>query len=269
MIIVEIALLLLSQMGLAPVGAPLDPLPSPTQTQSEAIVWYLGHTGFAVQLDRKILIFDYSSEMGSPAADPAAGGLRDGRVDPHDLEGMDVYVFVSHSHGDHYDDTILGWEEEVEGITYLFGWQAGDNPEHHYLVGPRATAEVNGIRIYTINSHHSGVPEVAFLIHVDGIWIYHNGDYMQEYEEDFPYLGTFTDHIDLVFTHAAARDVWQSYHQGIYLMEHFHPDAVFPIHMSDEEVERGEAYVRAMRERGMETPILLPVRRGDRFEIQY
>lgn len=266
MITAEIALLLLSLMGFDPVGPPPNTLPSPTQTQPEAVVWYLGHCGFAVQVGGKLLIFDYSSEMGSPPAHPEAGGLDDGYVDPGDLEGLDVYVFVSHSHSDHYDETILEWEAAAESITYLFGWAAGENPDHHYMVGPRATAEVDGVQVYTINSHHSGVPEVGYLLHVDGLWIYHNGDYQQEYEEDFPYLGTFTDHIDLVFTAGVPEEVYQSSHQAVYLMEHFRPDALFPMHHGGRE-EAGEVFARVMRERGFDTPIIPPARRGDRFEI--
>lgn len=53
---------------------------------------------------------------------------------------------------------------------------AGDDSSHHYLVGPRAELKSGGLEIATINSHHSGVPEVAWLVKVDGIVLYHNGD---------------------------------------------------------------------------------------------
>lgn len=232
----------------------------------EVTVWYLGHCGFAVRVNEKLLIFDYTTEFGTASGNPRAGGLSDGTVEIGDLSGLDVYVFVTHSHSDHYDRSVLEWETGGERIEYFFGWEAGDNSDHHYLVGPRATTEVNGLQIYTINSHHSRVPEVAYLVHVDSHWIYHNGDYRQDYIPDFEYLGTLTDHIDVVFTGSVYDEDTQYAHQAHYLMEHFRPDALFPMHNRDAE-EAGEDFARVMAQRGFETRILAPQRRGDSWEI--
>jgi L-ascorbate metabolism protein UlaG (beta-lactamase superfamily) len=227
-------------------------------------VWYLGHCGFAVKAAGKLLVFDYVSGQGTPPANPSAGGLADGAIDPGDLEGLDVYVFVTHSHSDHFDPAILDWADEVDNVQYFFGWEAGGDPEHHYLVGPRATAEVGGVHVYTINSHHSGVPEVAYLVHVDGRWVYHNGDYRQDYIPDFEYLGTLTDRLDVAFTAGLHDEQWQYTHQAHYLMEHFRPGALFPMHHGGQE-EEGEAFARVMAERGYDTFIPVPRRRGDHW----
>ena len=263
----------------APAGHGGGGTPRPvTQEALPALtVWYLGHCGFAVRVGTRLLVFDYLSERGTPADDPGAGGLDDGVIEPADLEGLDVFVFVTHPHSDHYDPAILAWEEELEAadaeeggagaIHYFFGWQAGENPAHHYLVGPRATTEVDGLEIYTINSHHSGVPEVAYLVHVDGRWIYHNGDYLQDYVPDFRYLGTLTDHLDLTFHVGLTNEEWQYTHQGYYLMEHFHPDAFFPMHFGGNEEEMG-AFPEAMAEREFDTFIPVPRRRGDVWRIR-
>jgi L-ascorbate metabolism protein UlaG (beta-lactamase superfamily) len=245
-------------------------IPAPGQPngdrQSPLTVWYLGHSGFAVQAGNKLLIFDYQAEYGTPAGDSGAGGLDDGIIEPADLEGLEVYVFASHSHGDHYDPANLEWAAEVDDITYIYGWDADHGPAHHYLVGPRATAEIGGLQIYTINSHHSGVPEVAFLVQVDGRWIYHNGDYRQDYIPDFEYLATFTDHIELVF-HAGAHDLeFQGGLQAQYILEHFNPGAFFPMHYGDEE-EEGADFARIWAERGVETFLPVPRARGDRWEF--
>ncbi|MFH1765370.1 MAG: hypothetical protein ABIF09_14370 [Gemmatimonadota bacterium] len=85
--------------------------------------------------------------------------------------------------------------------------------------------------MFPIKSHHSGVPEVAFLLHVNDRWIYHNGDYRQEYLSDFPYLRTLTDHTDVVFTLGDHDEIGQYTHQAHYLMDHFRPDALFPMHL--------------------------------------
>ncbi len=243
-----------------------ETLAAAQQSPSAVTVWYMGHSGFAVRVGTKLLVFDYQTEHGTPAADPAAGGLEDGTIEATDLEGLDVYVFVTHSHSDHYDTAILGWEREVQGIEYFFGWEAGDNPEHHYLVGPRATAEIDGMQIFTINSHHSGVPEVAYLVFVDGRWIYHNGDYLQDYIPDFQYLSTLTNHMDLVFHAGVTNEEWQYTHQGYYLMDHFSPGVFFPMHRGGREEEAAE-FQLAMTARGYDTFVPVPLRRGDRFVI--
>jgi L-ascorbate metabolism protein UlaG (beta-lactamase superfamily) len=241
---------------------------SPQEASAEPLtVWYLGHSGFAVRVGEKLLVFDYWSSGGTPSRDPEAGGLTDGIIEAADLEGLEVYVFVSHSHSDHYDPTILEWESDVDNITYFFGWDAGDNPEHHYFLEPRATAEVDGIEVYTIYSHHSGVAEVAYLVHVDDRWIYHNGDYLQDYIPDFQYLESLTDHLDLVFTGGSHDERWQYTHQVQYLLEHFHPEVLFPMHYGDEE-EKGDEFARVMKERGYETVIPVPRARGDRWVIE-
>jgi L-ascorbate metabolism protein UlaG (beta-lactamase superfamily) len=239
---------------------PMPRLPSPLT------VWYLGHCGFAVQVGEKLLVFDYLSDRGTPSRDPEAGGLTDGAIEPADLEGLDVYVFVSHAHSDHFDQAILEWEGQVERITYFFGWDAGDNPDHHYFVEPRSTAEVGGVEVYTIYSHHDTVPEVAYLVHVDDCWIYHNGDYLQDYIADFEYLHTLTDHLDLVFTAGTHDERWQYTHQVQYLLEHFSPEVLFPMHMGGSEEDAAD-FPEVMAERGYESVILVPHRRGDHWVI--
>jgi L-ascorbate metabolism protein UlaG (beta-lactamase superfamily) len=252
-------------------------------------VWYLGHCGFAIRVGTRLLVFDYLSERGTPAQDPGnpeaqrlappprgdppanpaapdLPGLKDGVIDSGDLAGLDVHVFVTHPHADHYDPVILGWEKETENIHYYFGWKAGENPQHHYLVGPRATVDVDGLEIYTINSHHSGVPEVAFLVHVDGRWIYHNGDYRQDYLRDFEYLETLTDHMGLVFHVGLTDEQLQYTHQAFYLVDHFRPDAFFPMHFGGDENKEAE-FARVMAARGYETFIPVPLRRGDSWKL--
>jgi L-ascorbate metabolism protein UlaG (beta-lactamase superfamily) len=250
-------------------GFSTEMIPHPAFAQeapTPLTVWYLGHCGYAVRTGTKLLVFDYLSERGTPAADPRAGGLDDGIIEPADLDGHQVYVFVTHSHSDHWDPRILEWEPEVEDIEYVFGWAAGADPRHHYLVGPRATATLDDLEIYTINSHHSGVPEVAYLVHVDGHWVYHNGDYRQDYLPDFEYLGTLTHHMDLVFHVGLTDEQWQYTRQGYYLMEHFHPDAFFTMHFGGNEEEMAD-FPPVMADRGYDTNILVPGRRGDRWEI--
>lgn len=55
-------------------------------------ITYLHHSGFSVETETKVLLFDYYTEGGRKAYfDPAA------------YPDKAVFVFVSHAHEDHYD----------------------------------------------------------------------------------------------------------------------------------------------------------------------
>jgi L-ascorbate metabolism protein UlaG (beta-lactamase superfamily) len=173
----------------------------PGISPGDASIWYLGHCSFAVRTARHLLIFDYQERRDGPQprTRPAATGLGRGWVDPAEIAADRVRVFVSHSHDDHFDPVIFAWRKAVPDIAYFFGWKAADDPAYHYLVGPRATHEEPELEIFTVNSHHSGVPEVAFLVKVDGLVVYHNGDYHMDYQADFPYLQRHASRVDLAF----------------------------------------------------------------------
>jgi L-ascorbate metabolism protein UlaG (beta-lactamase superfamily) len=230
-----------------------------------ARVWYLGSNGWAVTIGEKLLIFDYQ-EMSDPHP-PAAGEARNlerGYIDVDELQAFDAYVFVTHSHQDHFTPLIFEWQDRVDRITYFFGWEAGNDPEHHYLVGPRATTQVGDMEVYTINSHHAGVPEVAFLVKVDGYTIYHNGDYRAEYVQDYDYLRTFTDHIDIAFVIGHPFVDHPYYQQAVRLSELFDPTYMFAINREGEEFKCRQ-FADLLAENGVEANVIAGERRGDHF----
>ena len=231
-----------------------------------ATVWYLGHSGFAVEIGQKLLVFDYTPDQGSASSAPNGGGLGDGVIHLDDLRGKDVIVFTSHAHGDHYNPVILGWEEGTSSIHYVFGWRAGDNPRHHYLEGPRATVEIEGVKVFTVNSSPDGVPEVAFLVEVEGLWIYHNGDHYTSGTDDLDYLTGLTSRVDVAFLPGVARfrDTWVE--KEILFVERFNPGVVFPMHLGRREGD-AEAWIRILRENGLDPTVLAPMKRGDRFHL--
>jgi L-ascorbate metabolism protein UlaG (beta-lactamase superfamily) len=224
----------------------------------------LGGNGWALRIRDKMLVFDYVAGPGprSPAAGEA-GHLQTGHIDPDELQSFQVYVFVTHSHQDHFDPGILAWQDQVDQITYFFGWQAGGNPGHHYMIGPRAQAQSDGVDIYTINSH-SDVPEVAYLVKVDGITIYHNGDYRGSYEEDFEYLHTITDRIDIAFVIGWPYVDHQHFQQAKLLAEMFNPMCMFAICREGDE-DKCRQFADLLAEHGVETNVLYAEVRGDDF----
>ncbi len=102
----------------------------------EMTIWYLHHSGFAVQTDHFLLIFDYWND--EPNADSRT--LDDGVFDPETwLEGWKaihpgnppprVVVFSSHKHGDHFNPIILAWAEILPDICFVF---SHDIPKRHF-----------------------------------------------------------------------------------------------------------------------------------------
>ena len=57
-------------------------------------VWYLGHSGFAVNLDEKLLIFDYYLDD----SEDNKRSLSSGVIDPSEIKDKEVFVFASHGH---------------------------------------------------------------------------------------------------------------------------------------------------------------------------
>lgn len=125
---------------------------------------YLHHSGFAVETETKVLLFDYYTEGGRYAFfDPAA------------YAGKDIFVFVSHSHSDHYDRAILGWAGQP-GVRYVFSADAapGNGFAGELLaVAAHEAHDFAGIHVETLQSNDEGV---AFLVEADGKTIYHAGD---------------------------------------------------------------------------------------------
>jgi L-ascorbate metabolism protein UlaG (beta-lactamase superfamily) len=230
-------------------------------------VWYLGHCGFAVKAGDKVLVFDYVSNLGTPSADPAAGGFDDGTIEAPDLEGLETFVFASHAHRDHFDRAIMDWAGGGEGVHYFFGWEAGDVAEHHYMVGPNASAEVSGVKVYTVNSVPDGIPEVAYLVEVDGMWIYHNGDHFVRNDEDLDYLAGISSEIDLAFVPGFAAPGAPFFEKGMRFLERFKPRIVFPMHRGGDE-EAAQEWAQVLADRGMVLDLRFPQARGDRFDLE-
>ena len=246
-----------------------------TLKSGEATIWYLGHCGFAVRTETKLLIFDYvkkSMRRGEPAPQPPAQpGLANGWINPEEIKDLAVIVFVSHNHGDHFDEVIRTWAKTVKNIHYVFGWDAGTGADVHSLAAPRASAKFDGLEIETVNSHHSGGPESAFLVKVDGLTIHHNGDYVGRMGDfsttasrvpaDMDYLKTKAKTIDILFLDAFVEDY------QIQILQRLKPKVLFPMHRGNQE-ERFRDFVADLKKAGVDIPVYCPAKPGDRFEYR-
>lgn len=134
-------------------------------------VWYLGHSGFAVNLDEKLLIFDYYLDD----SEDNKRSLSSGVIDPSEIKDKEVFVFASHGHPDHFNPVILSWKEQLPRVHYFLSY---DIPKKYHrewtkILKNNEAYQDEKLSIQTFKSTDEGI---AFLINIDGISIYHAGD---------------------------------------------------------------------------------------------
>ncbi|VBB07620.1 metallo-beta-lactamase [Lucifera butyrica] len=137
----------------------------------QAEITYLFHSGYAVKTATHFLIFDYYRPHP-----PKKDGLTEGVITADFLKPKsNVFVFVSHSHADHFDPAILKWSQANPDITYVL------SSDIHPAMGtascrflsPYETFSQGGL---TVNAFGSTDLGVSFLVKVDHLSIFHAGD---------------------------------------------------------------------------------------------
>lgn len=137
---------------------------------------YINHSGFLVETDKAILVFDYFTDPAEVLADLA------------DDERPFVF-FVSHAHYDHWNLGIFDFRAKEETI-YVLDESCRQTMEDDkelspedatYFVGPRSIVEFSeDIRVLTgitsIRTFNSTDEGVSFLIRTEDDWIFHAGD---------------------------------------------------------------------------------------------
>jgi len=249
----------------------------PDRSDDEATVGYLRHSGWAVRVGDALLVFDYQESIGMDDVSSATPRtLENGFIDPAEIGDLDVYVFVSHAHGDHYDPVIFEWQGKIQRLTYFIGWEeepeshcerfVGANADCHTMAGLRATAELDDIQVYTIDSFHNDIPEVAYLVRYGDWVVYHNGDYMADYVTDHAYLKTFSDHIDMAFVQGVPSHRWSHLARAVHLANEFDVPMLFPMHFRD--LEMCEGFVADVAAEGVSAEVICPTARGQRFVLE-
>lgn len=249
----------------APPDPPLVDLSTPLQ-QGEASVWYLNHSGYAVKTSSRLLIFDY----WNPAPSSDSPGLANGAINPEEIAGQKVLVFVSHGHNDHYSPAIFDWRAKVPNITYVLGFRPDKAPAHEEI-GPRQERVIDGVKITTIKASDQGV---GFLVQVDGVTIFHAGDHANSTRD---LSGPFKPEIDFLAQKGIRPDVMilpvsgcnfgdqTAVRQGIeYALATLSPKVFLPMHAGGREAAYREV-VEPRRGRFANVQMGIPQDRGDRF----
>lgn len=240
-----------------------------------AEVWYLYHSGFAVKTSNHFLIFDYYNDTPFGSQRGLAGGV----IDPNEIKDLDVLVFSSHRHSDHFSPKIFAWEKSIPKIQYILSYDIRSHkmPVGALSVSPGENYSAHGAHIMVLRSTDAGV---AFLVEADGLTVYHAGDLnwwhwegeperdnllmAKNYKEQINTLKGMR--IDFAFVPLDPR-LEKQYLWGLdYLMQTADVKAVFPMHFWDDfsALDRIKKDVRAA---GYLDKIKLIARRGQKFEL--
>lgn len=191
-------------------------------------VTYLAHSGFAVEIGEKVLIFDYYEGDLSFISTK-----------------KQVYFFASHAHYDHFKRRIFQWADKCEHVRYILSddIQAKGPKGQTLKVQARQKLKLDDLKIQTLRSTDQGV---AFLVETEGIRLYHAGDlnwwhWEEEGEVYNERMRRNYQHeirkvlegrrIDIAFLPLDPRQQEQ-YSLGLdYYMRHTQTRYVFPMHM--------------------------------------
>ena len=192
-------------------------------------VTYIGHSGFSVELESHILLFDYY-EGTMPEFDPA----------------KKLLVFASHSHPDHFNREILKLADVYPDVEYIFPKDIRiakkEQRASEHFMRKRDEITVGDTKVKSLRSTDEGV---AFLVRCEDRIIYHAGDLnwwhweeetesyneqmRQDYQREIDKLKDIV--IDIAFVPLDPRQENQ-YAWGMdYFMKHTHTKYVFPMHM--------------------------------------
>ena len=233
----------------------------------EAIIWHLGHSGWAIKTENHLLIFDYFTNPHG--AIPGEASLTSGYIIPTEIKDENTVVFVSHQHGDHYDPRIFEWHSEIPDIEYVFGFRPRDIDQEYTFIDPRSEKTLGDFKVSTIKANDAGV---GFLIEVDGLTILHPGDHANEYMD---MSGTYTAEIDALATKdidlaffailGCSLGTPESVQLGVhYALEKLNPKVLFPMHASNA-TYRYREFVEEAAEKKYTTQLAFALNEGDRF----
>lgn len=232
-------------------------------------ITYLGHSGFLVETRQAYYLFDYIRGQVPAAA-----------------YEKPLYVFVSHSHGDHFSQEIFNEAVVPPAAGYILSddirkkfrkspgpWLKSPGAEI-FWAKPGSEIGLCGCRVLPLRSTDLGV---AYLVDENGLRIYHAGDLnWWHWEGEAPGWNRNMEvnykreidrlkgiKVDLAFIPLDPR-LGEAYWYGMeYFMRTVSPAAVFPMHFWEDYGVIG----RYLREHGGDGQIQKIEREGQEYEI--
>jgi len=232
-------------------------------------IYYLYHSGIAVKMDGALLVFDYYRHK-------VGKGMEEGCIDERELKAAShVYVFVSHSHSDHFNRVIYDWAEANPNITYILHADVPAAPEGAVRLSRGEEYSDDFLQVRAFGSTDIGV---SFHVQHGGTSLFHAGDlncWHWQDDGDARYAKVMRDwfdremrfvrhgitHIDVAFFPVDKR-MGSGYEEGPdKFIETMKPAVFIPIHFV--EFADTQSYAERMRDSG--TRILTIERPGQRL----
>ncbi len=215
--------------------------------QSE--IYHLFHSGTAVRVKDKLFVFDYFKD--EPRKEKAvASSLEKGVIRKDSFKNVNqAYVFVSHSHHDHYNQVIFEWEQYCDQINYILAAEIEPeaelkNKDNLYLMEQDQELKLDELKISSFGSTDAGV---SFLVELKDLSIFHAGDLNwwkwkkfskkvqareeREYKREVDKLKG--KQIDIAFVPVDPRLEEHFYLAGEYFIKEIKPALFVPIHFAD------------------------------------
>jgi len=235
----------------------------------EASIWFLGHSGWAVKTQNHFLIFDYFCNTWDRK--PGDSCLASGYILPEQIPNMPVTVFATHAHGDHYDQRIFDWKNNISDIEYVLCWNQNTNGNEYTMIPIHEEQTVRDMNVYVNYSTDLGG---GYVIEVDGLVLFHMGDHANGEDK---LMTAFTDEIDMVAERNGDIDIVfggirgcslgqpEQVKQGIYYtIEKLHPKLFVPMHTGAHSFANLE-FAETAKKDGYNQKMLPVFHRGDHF----
>ena len=211
----------------------------------EAKIYYIYHSGFAIETQNYLLVFDYFKELSHSKENSIFPLLLSSE---NIKEKKKVFVFSSHSHGDHFNPAVLDWENYNPHIKYILSEdiETLSQKSNYIFMKEDDEKEINHLYIKAFGSTDIGI---SFLVKVDNLRIFHAGDLnWWHWKEDnieeqrLAELNFKTqieklkkeEPIDIAFFPVDPRLEEFYYVGGQYFGEQLHPNLLIPMHFADD-----------------------------------
>lgn len=209
-------------------------------------IYYLDNSGFALFLEKSLIIFDYYRTVTDSQYKNVSGGI----ISREDILSRDnVYVFASHTHPDHFNPVIFKWQEIRPDIQYFLDSDIKKDSMikkliHAEFMKKGDVFEGGGIKVKAFGSTDIGS---SFYLEAEGFKMFHAGDLnnwhwrdssSQAYAEsarkafdmEMDVIKKSIDFVDLAFFPVDPR-IGEGYDEGaVYFIETLTPKYFIPMH---------------------------------------
>jgi len=235
--------------------------------EGEIYIWYVTHSGWIAKTKDHLLVFDYWRMNREPDQPTIANGI----FNLDEIKDLDVIVFVSHVHADHYSPEIFAWNDSLPNVTYVMGFDPHVPNEDYMVLEPRTIVDVNGVEVTSIYSNDTGV---GFMVEANGVTILHSGDHANrqrdfsgDYLDEIYYLQNLNKPIDIAFMPISGCNFGdnEAVRLGVHkTFEILEPHTFFPMHSGAYSPNYME-FVEQAYEDGATPMMYYQIFPGDRF----